>query len=44
MALLDSEGFQLVVEMAVVGFIGIVGVWYLNRRTRQKESEKKSGK
>ena len=40
MAFLDSEGAQLVIEMAVVGVIGIVGVWYLNRRTRRREAEK----
>ncbi|MEO9295294.1 MAG: hypothetical protein ABI347_06815 [Nitrososphaera sp.] len=43
MAFLDSEGVQLVIEMAVVGVIGVIGVWYLNRRTRKRESEKGGG-
>jgi hypothetical protein len=45
MAILDSEGMQLVIEMAVASVAGIVGLWFLKRRTKIKNDndDDKSG-
>lgn len=40
MVFLDSEGIQLMIEMVVSGVIGVIGVWYLNKRTKKREAEK----
>ena len=40
MVFLDSEGMQLMIEMIVSGVIGVIGVWYLNKRTNKREAGK----
>lgn len=36
MAGLGEEGFQLLVETAIAGILGVIGVWYLKRRTDKR--------
>ncbi|MEO9363153.1 MAG: hypothetical protein ABI348_04555 [Nitrososphaera sp.] len=43
MALWDSEGMQLIIEMVVASVAGIVGLWFLKKRTKDKESAPKEG-
>ncbi|AIF85037.1 hypothetical protein NTE_03002 [Candidatus Nitrososphaera evergladensis SR1] len=38
MALLDSEGMQLVIEMAIASAAGMIGLWYLKKRTKDRSS------
>jgi hypothetical protein len=44
MAGLGEEGFQLLVETAVAGIIGVIGVWYLKRRTDRRLAKESSQK
>ncbi|HEX6560966.1 MAG TPA: hypothetical protein VF016_02950 [Nitrososphaera sp.] len=41
MALWDSEGGQLIIEMVVASVAALLGLWYLKKRTKDKESAAK---
>jgi hypothetical protein len=39
---MDSEGMQLVIEMVVASAAGMIGLWYLKKRTKDRQAAKKS--
>jgi hypothetical protein len=41
---LGEEGFQLLIETAVAGIAGVIGVWYLKRRTDKRMAKDSSQK
>lgn len=42
MSILDSEGVQLAIEMLVASVAGIIGLWFLKKRTKDREAAKGS--
>jgi hypothetical protein len=42
MAGLGEEGFQLLIETLVAGIAGVIGVWYLKRRTDRRMAKDSS--
>ncbi|UVS68760.1 hypothetical protein [Nitrososphaera viennensis] len=42
MALLDAEGTQLVIEMVIASAAGIIGLWFLKKRTKDRAAAKES--
>ncbi|HVX01549.1 MAG TPA: hypothetical protein VHA09_00185 [Nitrososphaera sp.] len=42
MALWDSEGGQLIIEMVIGSAGALVGLWYLKKRTKDREAAKGS--